>query len=197
MASDIPAAAAATPASAPAPASRGSADRWPALESNAEVLTDFLARLCKSPTHDDDATNPAAVAAFSFADIFSLGDELLAFMPQPVHALMLAFADDAIAEKTTGKEGSGSSNSGSGSTGSGSDSSLVFIRLLPALDAACGIVALLHALANAPELRAATAPDSLLGRFVAGGAASGNAPTTPEVWGQRLDEDEALRAAPL
>lgn len=180
------AAAAPAPAPAQAPSSSSAirtaattADRWPALESNAEVMTDFLQRLTTTSSSSASTTTPTA--PFTFADVFSLDEDCLAFVPQPVHALLLAYASDAIKDKAS---------SDGAAAGAGS-SKPVFIRQLPALDAACGTVALLHAAANAPELRAATPADSLLGRFLAG---SGDA-ATPEAWGERLDGDDALRAA--
>lgn len=181
------AAAAPAPAPAQAPSSSSAirttattADRWPALESNAEVMTDFLQRLTTTSS-SSSASTTTPTAPFTFADVFSLDEDCLAFVPQPVHALLLAYASDAIKDKAS---------SGGAAAGAGS-SKPVFIRQLPALDAACGTVALLHAAANAPELRAATPADSLLGRFLAG---SGDA-ATPEAWGERLDGDDALRAA--
>ena len=171
-------------------------DRWPALESNAEVMSGFLQTL-----QQDDAEATAAApapAAFSFADVFSLDEECLAFVPQPVHALVLAYASDAIKDTGHGSDGSATTITTTSSS-SGSGNSLVFIRQLPALDAACGTIALLHAAANAPHVRAATPPSSLLGRFLAAaggdGGDSSSSGGTAEAWGERLDADDGIRAA--
>jgi hypothetical protein len=163
------------------------ADRWPALESNAELMTDLLQRLLLQQQQQQQEGQ--AAASFSFADVFSLDVECLAFVPQPVHALVLAYASDAIKDKQQPTSG--------GSDQKAEGSSLVFIRQLPALDAACGTIALLHAAANAPEVRAGTGPDSLLGRFLAlaTDSSSSSSSSTPEAWGERLNADDALRTA--
>lgn len=102
-------------------------ERWPALESNPEVLTSFMQDLGLPPN-------------FSFIDVFDLGEEGLSYIPRPVRAVIFLYEDEMDGEPTLGD------NAGDSSTCP--PSGLVFIRQIESLGNACGTIAALHAVLN-------------------------------------------------
>jgi len=116
--------AAPTPAT---PATPATEERWAALESNPEVLTS-LCHLGGVP------------GQWGVVDVYGLDEELLAFVPQPVLALILLFpcrdeAGQRTAERVTVPEHPLSS-------------STYYMRQIPGLTNACGTIAMLHAILN-------------------------------------------------
>lgn len=124
-------------------------DRWPAVEPSSELITDFLGQLL-APTAVD-----ASTPTYRLQDVWSLDQDCLGFLAQPVLALIFAYDNDAIATAT-------SAGGGGEGEGAGSENNVVFIKqLLPLLDNACGSLAVLHAALNA--LPSSSIPKSSLG----------------------------------
>lgn len=161
-------------------------DRWPALESSSEAFTALLQRLLR-PVSSDASTAPSS--PYSFQDVFSLDEECLAFVPGETLALILAYDHSAIpdaAAPTTDQKQPASSST----TSSTPPPNVVFIKQLPALDNACGTIALIHAALNA--LPPSGIPSSsLLASLVPPGKEGAGS----EEMGQRLDANEAIHAA--
>lgn len=154
-------------------------DRWPALESDAEVYTALLHTLLSPSSTPSDTRTPSC--PFFFQDVFSLDDDYLGFVHGETLALILAYDDRAL----------------NPSQESPPDPQLpiapIFIKQLPVLDNACGTIALLHAIIN--TLPASTIPSSsLLAKFVSP-IQAGETSFTSESLGIRLDAHEGIRAA--
>jgi ubiquitin carboxyl-terminal hydrolase L3 len=105
------------------------------LEANPPVLTALLHRLGLAPS-------------LALHDVFSVTDpDLLAFVPRPAHALLLVFPTSAayeahrLAEDATAPE----------YKGKGADEPVVWFR--QTISNACGLMALLHAVANGEPAR--------------------------------------------
>ncbi len=172
-----------------------SGDRWPALESSSEAFTALLHRLLlptltSSPPSSPNPTPtpaPPPCPSYSFQDVFSLEDEYLALVQGEVLALILAYDNDAIAPSASSVEDEATAEGGRQAQHEG----VVFIPQLPVLDNACGILALIHAAANALPA-SAVPPSSLLGSFLQEEEESSS---TPEQRARRLDAHDALRTA--
>lgn len=108
---------------------------WPPLESNPEVFTEYMHRIGLSPS-------------FAIGEVFGFDEELLAFLPQPIYGVIVAF------ERLKNDRDKGSAD----------DVSLVnfYMDQTGSLDNACGIIACLHASLNAPV---DILPDSVLDKF--------------------------------
>ena len=157
-------------------------DRWPAVESSSELMTDFLHKLL-APT---DATNTptAPVPTYSLQDVWSLDEDCLGFVNQPVLALIFAYDNDAIATAAAPAGGGGEGG------GDGLVMPVVFIKqLLPLLDNACGSLALLHAALNA--LPSSSIPKSSL---LASLRPEGEVKLAGEEMARLLDAHDAIRA---
>ena len=50
--------------------------KWPPLESNPEIFTDYLHKIGLSP-------------AYAIGEVFGFEEDLLAFLPQPVYAIIV------------------------------------------------------------------------------------------------------------
>ncbi|XP_022658734.1 ubiquitin carboxyl-terminal hydrolase isozyme L3-like [Varroa destructor] len=96
--------------------------RWLGLESNPDVMTKYIHSL-------------GASKEWSLVDVFGLDNELLAFIPQPIAALLLLFPLN-----------SGAPASGGGTEVEASESKVFFMK--QTIQNACGTIGLLHALAN-------------------------------------------------
>jgi len=101
-------------------------DRWLPLESNPEVMNKFLSLVGVSPL--------ARVH-----DVFGLDPELLAIVPQPVHAVLLLYPlnDESEAVKASQEDAM---------KGQKQPEGVYFMKQL--VGNACGTVALMHAVAN-------------------------------------------------
>ncbi|KAL8730704.1 MAG: hypothetical protein Q9166_003896 [cf. Caloplaca sp. 2 TL-2023] len=100
------------------------------LENNPEVMTTLIHKLGLSPT-------------LAFHDVFSLDDpSLLAFIPRPVHALLLVFPVTPTYEKSR-KEEDGPLPEYSAS---GSGEEVIWFR--QTIRNACGMIGLLHSACN-------------------------------------------------
>ncbi|KAH7815503.1 putative Ubiquitin C-terminal hydrolase 3 [Monocercomonoides exilis] len=96
---------------------------WLPLESNPDVLNDYMHSLGLSHRH-------------ICVDVLGFEDELLAFVPQPVHAIFLLYPWDGVNfnPDTLSK-----------------DSSILFVDQDPEIGQACGTIAVLNALGSKEE----------------------------------------------
>jgi len=99
--------------------------RWPAIESNPEVLNKFSRDI--GLDHE----------SWTFQDVLGLDPELLALLPQPVLAILLLFPSKmkirVVEDSGDGKQ------------------EVFFLRQVDELDSACGTIAMIHALTNNPH----------------------------------------------
>ena len=109
--------------------------QWPPLESNPEIFTEYMHRIGLSPT-------------CAIGEVFGFDEDLLAFLPQPIYGVIVAF------ERLKNDRDKGSAE----------DVSQVqfYMDQTGSLDNACGIIACLHASLNAPV---DILPDSVLDQF--------------------------------
>lgn len=110
--------------------------RWLALESNPEVLTEYIHSL-------------GASSAWSLTDVWGLDDDMLNFIPQPCAALILLFP---------------LKNQSGENLGEPVDQESVFF-MKQTIRNACGTIGLLHALAN-NQHQIDVEPDSPLEAFL-------------------------------
>jgi len=121
--------------------------KWPALESNPEAMTKYLRAI-------------GVGAPVNCCDVYGFDDELLAFLPRPVYAILFVFPDyrkfdqlyrhvyeDMIKQGATVQPG------------------MFFMK--QHIDNACGTFALIHALANNRH-QIAIDPNGPLAHFLAG-----------------------------
>lgn len=112
---------------------------WPPLESNPEVMTQYMRKVGLSDK-------------WAIGEVFGFDEELLAFLPQPVHAVIVNY------ERLKKDEDK--------ALGSPDNAKLVdfYMKQSGTLDNACGIIACLHSVFNAPvEVKS----DSVLAKFQA------------------------------
>lgn len=131
--------------------------RWLPLESNPDVMTQFLVKLGLSPD-------------WSVVDVIGFDDELLAFVPQPIAALILLFPTSQADSAEAG------------------DASLVdkVFYMKQTIHNACGTIALLHAVGNNLD-KMEIAEDSLLRKFFDATAAM-----SPEERGKELEMNSVI-----
>lgn len=99
-------------------------------ENNPEVMTSLLHKLGLFPS-------------ISFHDVWSIDDpDMLAFVPRPVHALLLVFPVSDTYEKFRHQEDEGKPQY----EGSGEDEEVVWYK--QTIGNACGLIGLLHAVSN-------------------------------------------------
>jgi ubiquitin carboxyl-terminal hydrolase L3 len=113
-------------------------------------MTHLSTLLLASPTSSSDIK-------LTFHDIFTLQDT--AFFPRPMAALIF-ICPSAVYNRARGAEEA----SMPVYTGSGPDEPVVWIK--QTIGHACGLMALIHALANMPRAEEYTPPDSLMGRIL-------------------------------
>mmetsp|Transcript_18234 Transcript_18234/g.35820 ORF Transcript_18234/g.35820 Transcript_18234/m.35820 type:complete len:247 (-) Transcript_18234:58-798(-) len=118
--------------------------KWLPLESNPDVLNNFLERM-------------GVEGGVEFHDVFGLDDELLMMIPQPVVAMCLLFPSTKInkirREQLKGKCIMDPAEKG-----------IFYLHQLPQFGNACGTIACVHATANVPSI--AFSKDSPLGAFI-------------------------------
>jgi len=103
-------------------------ERWAALESNPEVLTNFCHQM-------------GVTQAFQVVDVWGLDEDILGFVPQPAIAMVLLFPsknpDGSRAREKLDVEVSGESDQ------------IYFLKQIEGhLDNACGTIAMIHAILN-------------------------------------------------
>lgn len=103
-------------------------EKWLPLESNPEVMNQFLKYL-------------GVPSNWAINDVFSLDDDLLALVPQPVLAVLLLFPTTTKDEECPQKQEGDSSASESNVS-----DKIYFMK--QTIRNACGTVALIHAIAN-------------------------------------------------
>ncbi len=94
--------------------------RWPPLESNPEVFTRYLHRL-------------GLGKSWGIGEVYGFDEELLAFLPQPIVAVIVAF--ESLASRGEGERGSADLN----------NVVPFYMKQTRELDNACGVIACLHA----------------------------------------------------
>ncbi|KAJ6113807.1 Ubiquitin carboxyl-terminal hydrolase isozyme L3 [Penicillium sp. IBT 18751x] len=100
------------------------------LENNPEVMSHLVHQLGLPPT-------------FGFTDVFSIDEpDLLAFVPRPSHALLLVFPVSSTYEASRTKEDSALPEY----SGTGSSEPVTWFK--QTIRNACGLIGLLHAVAN-------------------------------------------------
>ena len=97
--------------------------QWPPLESNPEIFSDYLIKMGLSKE-------------WTIGEVFGFDEELLAFIPQPTVAVIVAF--EGLKPRDENEQGSED------------NLSLVkyYMKQTSRLDNACGIIACLHAVYN-------------------------------------------------
>lgn len=132
--------------------------QWPPLESNPEIFTEYMHRIGLSPM-------------FAIGEVFGFDEDLLAFLPQPIYGIIVAF------ERLKNDRDKGSA----------ADTALVnyYMNQSGTLDNACGIIACLHASLNAPV---DILPDSVLDKFQ-----KENADKTPAERCMSLEENNGFK----
>mmetsp|Transcript_1929 Transcript_1929/g.2709 ORF Transcript_1929/g.2709 Transcript_1929/m.2709 type:complete len:241 (+) Transcript_1929:111-833(+) len=113
---------------------------WPPLESNPQVFSDYLYKIGLAPS-------------FAIGEVFGFDEELLAFLPQPIYGIIVAF-----------ERLNRSADVQKGATTSDIAKSIPFyMDQTGTLDNACGIIACLHAILNSDETM--ILPDTVLSKF--------------------------------
>ncbi|KZS92038.1 cysteine proteinase [Sistotremastrum niveocremeum HHB9708] len=144
--------------------------QWIPLESNPEVMNEWAEKAGLDTSQ------------YRLQDVYGLDEELLAFVPQPVKALILIFPDaDEHVMKRLAKD------SQLDPTGAALDPSLTYVT--QTIGNACGTMALLHSLMNS---NVPLYPDSPLKRFIA--ECKGK---TPEERAKLLEETDAFASIHL
>ena len=113
---------------------------WPPLESNPEIFSDYLCKMGMSKE-------------WTIGEVFGFDEELLAFIPQPTVAVIVAFEGLKAREEHE--------------QGSEDNISLVkyYMKQTRRLDNACGIIACLHAIYNNLN-QVKIEPNSVLDKFM-------------------------------
>ncbi|GBM36314.1 Ubiquitin carboxyl-terminal hydrolase isozyme L3 [Araneus ventricosus] len=120
--------------------------KWLPLESNPEVMNNFLENLGVPPS-------------YGISDIFSLDDELLQMVPGPVLAVLLLFPVSEKYEEYCKQQEEIAQSEGDQKY----DPDLYF--MYQTIKNACGTVALIHAVANCAD-KLDLKPDSVLRKFI-------------------------------
>ena len=109
--------------------------KWPPLESSPEIFTEYMKKI-------------GMPSDYQFNEVFGFDEEMLGFVPQPVHAVILAYErTNKEADKENGKE----------------DNVVdYYMKQTSELDNACGVIACLHSIYN-NEIN--IDPESVLGQF--------------------------------
>eukprot|EP00586_Coscinodiscus_wailesii_P015905 CAMPEP_0172507542 /NCGR_PEP_ID=MMETSP1066-20121228/204408_1 /TAXON_ID=671091 /ORGANISM="Coscinodiscus wailesii, Strain CCMP2513" /LENGTH=237 /DNA_ID=CAMNT_0013285113 /DNA_START=85 /DNA_END=795 /DNA_ORIENTATION=- len=121
------------------PNSKAEEFSWPPLESNPEIFTEYM-------------HNVGLPKSYAIGEVFGFDEDLLAFIPQPIHATIVCCER---LQKARDKQ-----------RGSESDANNVeyFMKQTGTLDNACGIIACIHATFNS-NAKTEITRDSILGKF--------------------------------
>ncbi|PPQ95420.1 hypothetical protein CVT26_008441 [Gymnopilus dilepis] len=120
--------------------SEKSGGRWIPLESNPDIFNLWAEKA------------GLVTSQARFVDIYGLDDELLAFVPQPVKAVVLLFPIDPEGEALRKAEDEKIAKEGQ----PGVDNTIFFVK--QTISNACGTIGLIHALANAGVTLSPTGP---------------------------------------
>lgn len=114
---------------------------WPPLESNPEVFSEYMHRIGLSP-------------AFCIGEVFGFDEDLLAFLPQPIYGVIVAY-QRLVNDRDKGE-----------SIGNNNNNTPVqfYMDQTGSLDNACGIIACLHATLNTTAADMIL-PDTILDHF--------------------------------
>ncbi|EJU03798.1 peptidase C12 ubiquitin carboxyl-terminal hydrolase 1 [Dacryopinax primogenitus] len=110
-------------------------NRWIPLESDPDIMNDWAQQL------------GLQTSVHSFQDVYGLDSELLALVPRPVKAILLLFPNVQAVEDARSADEAKRTAASSDPI----DPDVIFIK--QTISNACGTIALLHALANAPDVR--------------------------------------------
>lgn len=136
---------------------------WPPLESNPDIMTEYMHKI--------------GVAAESevIGEVYGFDEDLLAFVPQPIHGIIVAFER---LKKAADK-----------AKGSAEHEALVnfYMDQSGTLDNACGVIAVLHAVLNNQDA-IPIVPDSVLDKFW-----KENATATPAARCTSLEQNNGFR----
>ncbi|KAH8409600.1 hypothetical protein KR222_010019 [Zaprionus bogoriensis] len=139
---------------------------WTPLESNPEVLTKYIHKLGVS-------------SSWSVTDVIGLDEELLAFLPRPVKALILLFPISEKYEKHRAEEHERIKTAAEEAK---FPEDLFYMRQFT--HNACGTVALIHSVANNKDIEVGA---GVLKNFL-----ENSAKLSPEERGQALEQDKAF-----
>jgi len=115
---------------------------WPPLESNPQVLTEYLHQIGLAPT-------------LAIGEVYGFDEDLLAFVPQPVYGVIVAL-DRSGGDRRSDKD-----------HGDAHYPIPFYMKQAGTLDNACGIIACLHAILNNNNNNNMVLPDSVLAKFQA------------------------------
>eukprot|EP01023_Acetabularia_acetabulum_P002153 TRINITY_DN10827_c0_g2_i3.p2 TRINITY_DN10827_c0_g2~~TRINITY_DN10827_c0_g2_i3.p2 ORF type:complete len:245 (-),score=58.49 TRINITY_DN10827_c0_g2_i3:1175-1909(-) len=130
--------------------STSSHKRWLPLESNPDVINQFVKKLGLD------------LSLFKFQDVYGLDDELLQFLPQPVLALLLLYPIDEKSEKFKDEEEEQLKSNGEDKKELPED----VYYMKQTIGNACGTIGVLHAIGNNQELFSIS-ENSFFQRFLA------------------------------
>ena len=135
---------------------------WPPLESNPEIMTEYLHKIGLSPS-------------FGIGEVYGFDEDLLAFLPQPIYGIIVAFERLNRNNDIT----------------KGDKDNVGFVDFYMdqsgTLDNACGIIACIHAILN-NKSSVDIVPDSVLDKF-----AKENENKTPAERCKSLEENNGFR----
>jgi ubiquitin carboxyl-terminal hydrolase L3 len=110
--------------------------QWPPLESNPEIFEEYM--------HQMGLPEP-----WGFSELFGFEEDLLAFVPQPVVAVIVNY--ERLVE-TKKEDSTTTTTTTPGSTMDTTTSVNYYMKQTETLDNACGVIACLHAIFNNMEL---------------------------------------------
>ena len=146
--------------------------KWLPLESNPEVMSAFAHTL----------SLPSDVG---FHDIFGFDPDLLAMVPQPVHAVLLLFPITPTSEKAKDEEAEALAK-----PGAVNDVSEGVYYMRQTIGNACGTIGVLHAVGNNLDKYPQMDPESYFAKFFAATSAM-----SPEERATYIERDDGIEAA--
>ncbi|KXJ23948.1 ubiquitin carboxyl-terminal hydrolase isozyme L3 [Exaiptasia diaphana] len=144
------------------------ATRWLPLESNPDVMNQFIEKLGVKTKH-------------GFVDVFGFDDDLLCMVPQPVYALLLLFPCNDKYEKYRTEQTEKIKKEGQEVS-----SNIYYMK--QTVGNACGTVAIIHSIANnIPQLDIS---DGVLKKFI-----DSTKSLSPDEKAEKLENDESISVA--